>query len=64
MSRCRTTPAAEPDEFLNGEIFYTLREAQVLIERWCQEYNQVRPHSSLGFLPPTPETVEWPRGAT
>ena len=52
------------DELLNGEIFYTLREAQVLIERWRREYNQVRPHSSLGCRPPAPETVEWPRGAT
>lgn len=51
------------DELLNGEIFYTLREAQVLIERWRREYNQVRPHSSLGYRPPAPETVEWPLGA-
>ena len=34
---------------LNGEIFYTLQETQVLIERWRREYNQVRPHSSLGY---------------
>jgi len=37
------------DELLNGEIFYTLIEAQVLIGRWRWEYNQVRPHSSLGY---------------
>jgi transposase InsO family protein len=36
------------DELLNGEIFYTLKEAQVLIEQWRQEYNTFRPHSSLG----------------
>ncbi len=36
------------DELLNGEIFYTLREAQVLIQRWRWEYNHIRPHSSLG----------------
>jgi len=36
------------DELLNGEIFYTLREAQVIIERWRREYNTFRPHSSLG----------------
>jgi putative transposase len=45
------------DEFLNREIFYSLREAQVLIERWRQEYNQVRPHSSLGYRSPAPEAV-------
>ena len=45
------------DELLNGEIFYTLTEAQVLIERWRQHYNTVRPHSSLGYRPPVPETV-------
>lgn len=45
------------DELLNGEIFYTLREAQVLIERWRQHYNTVRPHSSLGYSPPAPRTV-------
>lgn len=46
------------DELLNGEIFYTLREAQVLIERWRREYNTVRPHSALGYRPPAPEAVE------
>ena len=45
------------DELLNGEIFYTLKEAQVLIEQWRQEYNTVRPHSSLGYKPPAPETI-------
>ena len=48
------------DELLNGEIFYTLREAQVIIERWRREYNTFRPHSSLGYRPPAPETVQWP----
>jgi putative transposase len=43
------------DEFLNGEIFYTLLEAQVLIERWRRYYNTKRPHSSLGYQPPAPE---------
>jgi len=52
------------DELLNGEIFYTLKEVQVLIERWRREYNQVRPHSSLGYRPPAPEAIEWPPGAT
>ena len=43
------------DELLNGEIFYTLTEADTLIERWRREYNHVRPHSSLGYRPPAPE---------
>jgi len=43
------------DELLNREIFMTLIEAKVLIEQWRQEYNQVRPHSSLGYKPPAPE---------
>jgi transposase InsO family protein len=45
------------DELLNGEIFTTLFEARVLIENWRREYNQVRPHSSLGYRPPAPETI-------
>ena len=38
-------------ELLNGEIFYSMREAQVLIEQWCKEYNTVRPHSTLRYRP-------------
>ena len=45
------------DELLNCEIFETLLEARVLIERWRREYNTVRPHSSLGYRPPAPETI-------
>ena len=45
------------NELLNGEIFYTLREAQVVIEKWRQHYNRVRPHSALGYRPPAPETT-------
>ena len=45
------------DQFLNGEIFYTLREAKVLLERWRWHYNHVRPHSSLGDRPPAPVAV-------
>jgi len=48
------------DELLNGEIFYTLREAKVLIERWRVHYNTVRPHSALGYRPPAPEAVAIP----
>jgi putative transposase len=43
------------DELLNGEIFYTLKEAKVIIERWRRHYNTVRPHSSLGYRPPAPK---------
>ena len=46
------------DELLNGEIFDTLLEAQVIIESWRKEYNQFRPHSSLGYRPPAPEAIE------
>ena len=46
------------DELLNGEIFYTLREAQVLIEQWRYTYNTVRPHSALQYRPPAPETIQ------
>ena len=52
------------DELLNREIFYTLREAQVLIEAWRQEYNQRRPHSGLGYRPPAPEAVQIAAGLT
>ena len=45
------------DELLNREVFATLTEAKVLIEQWRREYNQVRPHSSLGYLPPAPEAT-------
>ncbi len=45
------------DELLNGEIFYSLREAQVVIESWRRHFNQVRPHASLGYRAPAPEVV-------
>jgi len=53
------------DELLNGEIFYTLREAQIVIESWRRHYNAVRPHQSLGYKPPAPEVfipaiAAWP----
>jgi putative transposase len=44
------------DECLNQEIFYSLREAQVVIELWRNQYNTIRPHSSLGYRPPAPQT--------
>ena len=45
------------DELLNSEIFTTLTEAKILIEEWRKEYNQVRPHSALGYRPPAPEAT-------
>lgn len=44
-------------ELLNGEIFFTLREAAILIEDWRTHYNTVRPHSALGYRPPAPESL-------
>ena len=43
------------DELLNGEIFYSLKEARVVIESWRRHFNAVRPHGSLGYRPPAPE---------
>jgi len=43
------------DELLNGEIFYTLKEARIMIESWRRHYNGIRPHSSLGYKAPAPE---------
>lgn len=51
------------DELLNGEIFCSLREAQIIIEQWRRHYNQERPHSSLGYKPPAPEAVVSPTPA-
>ena len=44
------------DELLNGEIFDTITEAKVVREQWRKYYNKIRPHSSLGYKPPAPET--------
>jgi len=45
------------DELVDRELFDTLLEAKVLIERWRRHYNTVRPHSSLGYRPPAPEAI-------
>jgi len=45
---------------LNGEIFYSLAEAKIIIEKWRRHYNTKRPHSSLGYRPPAPEVIQWP----
>ena len=49
----RTTNA----ELRDREIFYTLTEAKILIERWRREYKTVRPYSALGYRPPAPEVI-------
>jgi putative transposase len=46
------------DELLNGEIFYSLKEAKIVIEQWRKHYNTVRPHSSLVYRPPAPQTIK------
>ena len=53
------------DELLNGEVFYTLREAQIVIESWRRHYNTVRPHASIRYQAPAPEVfvpalAAWP----
>jgi len=45
------------DECLNGEIFYSLKEAKVVIQQWRKHYNTVRPHSALRYRPPAPEVI-------
>ena len=55
---CESFNSKLRDEFLNGEIFYSLKEARVLTERWRVHYNTRRPHSSLGYRPPAPPAVE------
>ena len=57
------------DELLDGEIFYSLREAQIVIESWRRHYNTIRPHGSIGYKPPAPEVfvpafAAWPAALT
>jgi transposase InsO family protein len=54
---CESFNGRMRDKFLNGEIFYSLREAQIIIERWRNHYNTKRPHSALGYRPPAPEAT-------
>ncbi len=54
---CESFNARFRDELLNGEIFYSLKEAQIIIEQWRRYYNTKRPHSALGYHPPAPETI-------
>ena len=60
---CESFNSKLRDELLEGGQFSTLYEAQVLIERWRRHYNSVRPHSSLGYRPPAPETILPPASA-
>ena len=57
---CESFNAKLRDELLNGEIFYSLAEAKIVIEGWRRHYNTKRPHSSLGYRPPNPEVIQWP----
>ena len=57
---CESFNSTLRDELLNGEIFYTLKEAKVVIEGWRRHHNTQLPHSSLGYRPPAPEALVWP----
>lgn len=57
---CESFNSKLRDELLNGEIFYSLAEARIIIEGWRQHYNTKRPHSSLGYKPPAPAAIPWP----
>ena len=52
------------DECLNGEIFYSFREARIVIENWRVEYNTLRPHSALGYRPPAPAAIQLKENST
>ena len=60
---CESFNSKLRDELLNGELFFSLAEAQVLIEAWRQHFNALRPHSSLNYRPPAPEAIV-PRNRT
>ena len=57
---CESFNSKLRDELLNGEVFYSLAEAKVVIEAWRRYCNTERPHSSLGYRPPAPEVLQWP----
>lgn len=57
---CESFNSKLRDELLNGEIFYSLAEARIVIEGWRQHYNTQRPHSALGYKPPAPVALTWP----
>ena len=53
---CESFNGTFRDNLLDGEIFYSLREAQIIVGEWVKHYNHVRPHSALGYRPPAPQT--------
>ena len=53
---CESFNGTFRDNLLDGEIFYSLKEAQIIVGEWVKHYNQVRPHSALGYKPPAPQT--------
>jgi putative transposase len=57
---CESFNSKLRDELLDGEVFYSLAEAKVVIENWRRHYNTGRPHSALGYKPPAPEVILWP----
>ena len=54
---CESFNGKLQDECLKGEIFYSLKEARIVLEQWRVHYNTRRPHSSLGYRPPAPEAI-------
>src|SRR6187200_2116637 len=54
---CESFNSKLRDELLDGEVFYSLAEAKIIIEGWRRHYNASRPHSALGYRPPAPEMV-------
>jgi putative transposase len=60
---CESFSGKLRDELLNGEIFYSLKEAKTVIETWRRHYNTIRPNSSLGYRPPAPEALVMPATA-
>jgi transposase InsO family protein len=61
---CESFNSKLRDELLDGEVFYSLAEARVVIESWRRHYNTSRPHSALGYRPPAPEVVLGPTRPT
>src|SRR4051812_13897118 len=61
---CESFNSKLRDELLNGELFYSLAEAKIVIESWRRHYNTLRPHSSLGYKPPAPAALLLPETPT
>ena len=52
---CESFNGTFRDNLLNGELFYSIKEARVVVGEWVKHYNHVRPNSSLGYRPPAPQ---------